>query len=94
MKLIGPRILCRPINPDRIGAIVLPESVKAIQNYRLWTVLAVGPGRITRKGVAIPLECAVGDRVVTTHYHAAPVELPDGTAILTEDQILAVIPTL
>lgn len=61
---------------------------------RIWRVLGVGPGRVTRKGVRIPIEIGAGDRVLTTHDHAGPTELGDGTAILPLDQVIAFLPNL
>lgn len=92
MKLLSHHIHAAPVEVRHIGGIHLPESVRQIQTYRLWTVLQTGPGRLTRKGVRIPVECEAGDRLVTQHNFAAPHELSDGTVILTPDQVLAVIP--
>jgi co-chaperonin GroES (HSP10) len=55
-------------------------------------VLAVGPGRRNRKGVVAPIEAKPGDRCIIHSYTTGPQPLPDGSLIITDDQILAVIP--
>lgn len=96
MKILGNRIHAAPVILEHIGGIVIPESLKQahIGNYKLWRVLQTGPGRLTRKGVCVPIECSPGDRLVTVTGHTGPHELPDGTAIISWDEVLAVIPRL
>lgn len=63
----------RPLN-DRIlievdvdesetkSGIIMPEgSIEDI--HKMGTVVSVGPGRVTRKGVRIPVDVSPGDRV-------------------------------
>jgi chaperonin GroES len=55
-------------------------------------VIAVGPGRVSDDGTRIPMELAVGDRVVYSKY--AGTEYKDGDEeylILRESDILAKI---
>lgn len=92
MNLLRDLIRAAPVVPDRIGSIVIPESVQRIGSYKLWTVLQTGPGRLTKKGVRIPVECSVGDRLVTVHHSSGPVALTDGTFILSELEVVAFIP--
>lgn len=93
MTLLGPRILARPVIPDRIGSVILPDAFKSagLGAYRIWTVLQTGPGRVTRKGVTIPVETKPGDRIVTSTYIEGTHQFPDGTAILEQDQVLMII---
>lgn len=91
MTLLRDLIHAAPVRPDRIGIIHIPESVNANSGYQLWRVLQTGPGRVTRKGVRIPCECSPGDRIVTVSHVSGPIELPDGSSLLTEDQVIAVI---
>jgi chaperonin GroES len=44
------------------GGIIIPDS--AIDRAGKGIVIAVGPGRIDRHGNAVPMCCAVGDRVM------------------------------
>lgn len=95
MKPTGNHLHVRPILRDRVGSILLTEKLKIsleLGRPREWRVLAVGPGRLTKKGVRVPVEAAPGDRVITFHDFEGPVDLPDGTALITETQILAKLP--
>lgn len=94
MRLLRNHLHVAPIVVDKIGSILLPESLKAahFDTYRLYRVLQVGPGRITRKGVRIPIECQPGDRVICHSHTTGPIKMEDGTMLITDDQILAVLP--
>lgn len=77
------------------GRITLPQialddiNTGGPKEYR---VLAVGPGRTNKKSVNFPIECEPGDKVICHSYTTGSTELPDGTFIITDDQIIAVIP--
>jgi chaperonin GroES len=52
-------------------------------------VVAVGPGRV-EKGVKIPVELKVGDRVLYGKYSCTEVEIDDETILITkESDVLA-----
>lgn len=93
---LGNRLLVRRVAPPTTrGGIYLPESARDDANTggpKEFLVLAVGPGRMNAKGVRIPIECRPGDRVVCHSYTSGPVPVNDTDHIITEDQILAVIP--
>jgi len=94
MKLLGNRLHVAPVMVDRVGSvIVLPESLQAdhLDSYRLFRVLAVGPGRKTKNGAVVPIECEPGDRVICHSHTTGPQPLKDGTLIITGDQVLAVM---
>lgn len=92
MKLTGDHIHARPVNLEYSGRIALPDSVTLRQNYSLWTALEVGPGRINSKGVLLPMEVSAGDRLICQFNHDLSDRLPDGTVILNQKAVLAVIP--
>lgn len=95
IRPLGNRVIVRRLIADKIGSIVLPESLKDDFNTggcREWLVLAVGTGRITKKGVRVPIECSAGDRIISHSYTAGAQELGNGDHIITTDQIIAVIP--
>lgn len=56
-------------------------------------VLAVGPGKITRRHVRIPIEVEVGDLVVFDPAHGLCYEDDEGTKVrvLAQEDLLAVI---
>lgn len=95
-ELLGNRVLVERINPATTrNGIYLPESARDDINTggpKEYRVLMVGPGR-TVNGCLIPVECAVGDRIICHSYTTGPVDLDDGTKIITDDQIIAVIPS-
>lgn len=52
------------------GGILLPEKATVMDGGLIWgTVLQVGPGKLTRKGVRIPSELEEGDRVLFCRYY-------------------------
>jgi len=95
MKLLGNRLLVEPIVADSIGSIVLPESLKDDNNVggpKVFRVIQIGTGRLTRKGVRIPIEAAPGDRVICHSYTSGPEPLGDKRKVITEEQIIAILP--
>lgn len=56
------------------------------------TVLAVGSGRVTMTGAVVPLDVAVGDKVVFNKNLATEVKDGDNSVfVLREDQVLCVL---
>jgi chaperonin GroES len=56
-------------NRERIvKGIVIPATVKMGRTAFYATVMAVGPGRMTKKGVLIPSQVQVGDRVLLSKW--------------------------
>ena len=98
MKLLGNKLLVSPISTFKApGPIVVPDSVKdhyAFAGPKLFRVLEVGTGRVNRKGIRIPIEVSPGDRVLCQSYTTGPKEFGDGRLIITDDQILAVLPRI
>jgi len=92
MRLLSDHIHAAPVPIPYVGRVLLPDSVSLRQNYSLWTVLQVGPGRVNHKGVRIPMEVAVGDRLICQFHHDHSDRLSDGTAILGREAVLALIP--
>ncbi|MHA2335076.1 MAG: co-chaperone GroES [Candidatus Hodarchaeales archaeon] len=72
---------------ESTGGILIPEGSK--EDVHKWgTVVAVGTGRVSRKGKRIPLEVRVGDRVL---YVFALEKTETGKSIkayVEEDQFL------
>ena len=68
----GDRILVRPDaaieHATTTGIVIAPRDGKIIDSQnqfgRTGTVMAVGPGKKTKKGETLPVEVAVGDRVM------------------------------
>ena len=47
------------------------------QDWRIGTVLAVGPNPVSRLGVELPAGFEVGDRVLVTDYHTTGTGVKD-----------------
>lgn len=88
-------IHAQPIPTDKIGHIYLTQKLQfsmELGKPRLMRVLATGPGKLNKKSLRIPIEAHPGDKILVHSYTDGPMDLPDGTVILTDDQILAVLP--
>jgi chaperonin GroES len=72
------------------SGIVIPDTAK--EKPQEGTVLAVGPGRIDDNGNRVPLDVAVGDKVIYSKYGGTEVKY-DGQdyLILGARDILAVV---
>lgn len=95
MKPTGNHVLVREERHEQIGGIFLTQKAKmdlTLGRPRVFRVLATGRGFYTRKGALVPIECESGDRVIVHSYTDGPQDLPDGTAIITADQIVMVMP--
>lgn len=95
MKPIGNHLHVREEIHSAINGIHLPQKTRmdlALGRPRVFRILAKGPGKLTRKGHLIPIEAEIGDRIIVHSYTTGPVDLPDGTAIITAEEITAVMP--
>jgi chaperonin GroES len=89
---LADRIVIMPLEREKTtnGGIHLPDTVK--EKPQEGEVIAVGPGRVSEDGTRIPMELAVGDRVIYSKY--AGTEYKDGDdehLILRESDVLAKI---
>jgi len=97
IRLLGDRLIVRPIPREQVGLIELPPSLKDDNNVggaKLYWVMLTGPGKRNKKGILIPIECEYGDRVWVHSYTKGVVDvnLPEGDMIIDADQILMVLP--
>ncbi len=81
---LADRVAIRPMEEteEMKGGLYIPDTAKEkpIQG----DVLAVGPGRM-EKGVRVPMELKVGDRVVYGKYTGTQVELEGEEIILIKE---------
>ena len=77
------RIVVRPSESEETTAsgLVIPDTAK--EKPQQGEVLAVGPGRRTATGELIPMDIAVGDKVVYSKY--------GGTEVTVEGEDLLVL---
>jgi chaperonin GroES len=88
------RVLLRRVEEEErsAGGIIIPDTAK--EKPMQGEVMAVGPGTRNAKGEIIPLDIAVGDRVLIGKWSGTEVKL-DGEEllILNESDVLATIET-
>ncbi len=89
---LGDRVVVQPEEAveQTAGGIFLPDSAqeKPLQG----TIVAVGPGGISRDGSQVELTVKVGDKVLFTSYGGADVKIDGGSyKICREADLLAVI---
>jgi chaperonin GroES len=92
LEPLGERVVVKPIEQEQTtkGGIFLPDTAK--EKPQEGEVVAVGPGRVSDDGTRLPMELAVGDRVIYSKY--AGTEYKDGDdqyLILRESDVLAKI---
>lgn len=88
---LGDRVAIRPEEGDdrTAGGLYIPPVAK--EKPVRGVVIAVGPGR-TEHGVTIPVNLAVGDRVIYAKYNGTTVTLDSEEVILVrESEVVAVI---
>ncbi len=72
------------------GGIIIPDTAK--EKPQEAEIVAVGPGKLDKKGNRTPMDVAAGDRVLIGKYSGSEIKIDDDElVILREDEILAVI---
>jgi chaperonin GroES len=92
VKPLADRILLRRLEAEEVvrGGIIIPDTAR--EKPQEAEVVAVGDGRRSDQGDRLPLEVAVGDRVLISKYGGSDVKI-DGVdhVIMREDDVLAVL---
>ena len=92
IKPLEDRIVVKALEAEKTTAsgIVIPDSAK--EKPQEGEVLAVGPGRVDDNGNRVPLDIAVGDKVIYSKYGGTEVKY-DGEEylILSARDILAIV---
>ncbi|WP_448630199.1 co-chaperone GroES [Cellulomonas soli] len=92
IKPLEDRIVVKTLEAEQTTAsgLVIPDSAK--EKPQEGEVLAVGPGRIDDKGNRVPLDVAVGDKVIYSKYGGTEVKYAgEEYLILSARDILAVV---
>lgn len=79
MNLIGNKVLVQPEEITAWRGIHIPEDIthntNPFMDMRVGTVVAIGNGRLTKKGVRIPIQgINVGDRVLLPSHSKTHVD--------------------
>ena len=92
IKPLEDRIVVKTLEAETTTAsgLVIPDSAK--EKPQEGEVLAVGPGRVDDNGNRIPLDVAVGDKVIYSKYGGTEVKYAgEEYLILSARDILAVV---
>ena len=92
IKPLEDRIVVKALEAETTTAfgIVIPDSAK--EKPQEGEVVAVGPGRIDDKGNRVPLDVAVGDKVIYSKYGGTEVKYAgEEFLILSARDVLAVV---
>jgi len=92
IKPLEDRIVVKALEAETTTAsgLVIPDSAK--EKPQEGEVLSVGPGRIDDNGQRVPLDVAIGDKVIYSKYGGTEVKY-DGEEylILSARDILAIV---
>ena len=92
IKPLEDRIVVRPLEAEQTTAsgLVIPDSAQ--EKPQEGEVVAVGPGRFDDNGNRVPLDVAVGDKVIYSKYGGTEVKYDgDEYLILSARDVLAVV---
>ncbi|MDO8105666.1 co-chaperone GroES [Isoptericola sp. b441] len=92
IKPLEDRVVVRTLEAEQTTAsgLVIPDTAK--EKPQEGEVLAVGPGRIDDKGQRVPVDVAVGDKVIYSKYGGTEVKYGgEEFLILSARDILAVV---
>jgi chaperonin GroES len=92
IKPLEDRIVVKPLDAEQTTAsgLVIPDTAK--EKPQEGEVLAVGPGRIDDNGNRVPVDVAVGDKVIYSKYGGTEVKYAgEEYLILSARDVLAVV---
>ncbi|MGI8915283.1 MAG: co-chaperone GroES [Chloroflexota bacterium] len=92
LQPLGDRLVIRPLGRDEMtkSGIVLPDTAK--EKPQEGEVLAAGQGRIDDNGKRIPMDVAVGDKVLFAKYSGTEFKSEgEDLLVLSERDVLAVL---
>jgi chaperonin GroES len=87
---LADRIVITPLKQEEVtsSGLVIPDTAK--EKPQQGEVVAVGPGRLDDNGKRVPIDVAVGDRVLYAKYTGTEVKLDnEDYIVLNEKDILA-----
>lgn len=92
IKPLEDRIVIRQVEAEQTTAsgLVIPDTAK--EKPQEGEVVAVGPGRVDDNGNRIPLDIAVGDKVLYSKYGGTEVKYSgEDLLVLSARDVLAVV---
>src|SRR6187200_1902092 len=92
IKPLEDRIVVKPLEAEQTTAsgLVIPDTAK--EKPQEGEVVATGPGRIDDNGNRVPLDVAVGDKVIYSKYGGTEVKYAGSEfLILSARDVLAIV---
>ncbi len=92
IKPLEDRIVVRPVAAEQVtsSGLVIPDTAK--EKPQEAEVIAVGPGRIDEKGNRIPVDVAVGDKVIFSKYGGTELKFGgEEFLVLSARDVLAIV---
>jgi chaperonin GroES len=92
IKPLEDRIVIKQVEAETTTAsgLVIPDTAK--EKPQEGDVVAVGPGRIDDNGNRVPLDIAVGDKVISSKYGGTEVKYDgEDLLVLSARDVLAVV---
>lgn len=92
IKPLADRVVVKPLQEEEVvvGGIVLPDTAK--EKPQTGEVVAVGKGRTSEDGKVVPMEVALGDKVLYAKYSGTQFKMDNVEyLVLKESDILAIL---
>lgn len=92
IKPMQDRLLVKPENEEQktAGGIIVPDTATKEKPMR-GEVIAIGPGKLSEKGVRLPMDVKVGDQVIYGKYSGTEFKLEDDDLLIIEQSdVLAI----
>lgn len=92
IKPLEDRIVVRPVAAEQVTAsgLVIPDTAQ--EKPQEAEVVAVGPGRVDDKGNRIPVDVAVGDKVIFSKYGGTELKYGgEEYLVLSARDVLAIV---
>ena len=92
IKPLEDRIVVKPLDAEQTTAsgLVIPDTAK--EKPQEGEVVAIGPGRVDDGGNRVPIDVAVGDKVIYSKYGGTEVKYAgEELLVLSARDVLAVV---
>lgn len=92
IKPLEDRIVIKQVDAENTTAsgLVIPDTAK--EKPQEGEVIAVGPGRVDDNGNRVPIDVAVGDRIIYSKYGGTEIKFgADEFLVLSARDVLAVV---
>jgi chaperonin GroES len=90
LQPLADRVVVKPLTKEEKtkSGIYIPDTAK--EKPQEGEIVAIGPGRLTDKGLRIAMDLKVGDRVIYARYGGSEIKIDDQElVIMRESDILA-----